>query len=201
MNGDVNGWLFFGYMLLWLYMIYMLPTHLLLGTWTRNNHWMMCWFIINRLKLVTQVTEKSSGAPPEQQEIAGRWFRNPNKSPMSLPTEMTTWKTQLLVFFLQFPATESETGYHPATETRGVDIHSNFQESPSRKRHKTSQHWLRKKCEWRCLNDPMITQLVLRENAFACESCQQMQDCLQICRNHSYNCKLAEKNATAQTHY
>ena len=125
----------------------------------------------------------------------------PQQKPHEFANRNDDLKNTTFGIFLQFPATESETGYHPATETRGVDIHSNFQESPSRKRHKTSQHWLRKKCEWRCLNDPMITQLVLRENAFACESCQQMQDCLQICRNHSYNCKLAEKNATAQTHY
>lgn len=110
----------------------------------------------------------------------------PQQKPHEFANRNDDLLTQLLVFLLQSPATESETGYHPATETRGVDIHSNFQEGPSKKRHKTSQHWLRKKREWRCLNDPMITQLVLRENAFACESCQQMQDCLAICRNHLY---------------
>lgn len=71
----------------------------------------------------------------------------PQQKPHEFANRNDDLKNTTFGIFLQFPATESETGYHPATETRGVDIHSNFQESPSRKRHKTSQHWLRKKCE------------------------------------------------------
>lgn len=190
----------------WLYMlyvIYMIPTvPPFIGNQKRNNQ-LDDVLVYNQPVETFHPSHREVEWCPTWASTRNCWkmIPKPQQKPHEFANRNDDLLTQLLVFLLQSPATESETGYHPATETRGIDIHSNFQEGPSKKRHKTSQHWLRKKREWRCLNDPMITQLVLRENAFACESCQQMQDCLAICRNHSYNCQLAEKNATAQTHY